>query len=288
MTELRAPNASAPRGKRRARLLAQQGHRNAARTLLAAIYGWFTDRGDSSPLVSLNSTRSNADMALARYNEAVARRAGLGEAPEDTADDLDGLRVELATTEAEIVKHAEIAAERKTLATICAELERDACHAIVFAALEWAINETRARSVSEASGWLKALMGEFLQAAGRSETPFFYAVGNRCDMGWQTPEGHEILVQALNKASYTLFIAALTAAVAILRGAPVRVVMVESADCDGRTLEALLRGLAQLADRLTAVIVETPHAVYLDTGLTIVPDGWQVQRLDAQPRAAAA
>ena len=75
-----------------------------------------------------------------------------------------------------------------------------------------------------------------------------------------------LLVPALAAAA-----AGLTAAVVALRGAEVRLLIVEAAECDDATLRQLLRGIAGIADELTAALVMTCHRP------AQIPAGWSAQ-----------
>ncbi|HXG59780.1 MAG TPA: hypothetical protein VNO22_00260 [Planctomycetota bacterium] len=147
-------------------------------------------------------------------------------------------------------------------------------------ALEGALARRRDREVSAATeGPLLRTMIAFLRAAGREETPFFEAGAGRLRVGWRTPADGEVPAQALSGGEWCLFSAALTAAVLLVRGAPLRILIVEAGEADDATLRALRAGIRAVSDELTAALLLTPRDV-------AAGDGWTVYRAEARPVAA--
>jgi S-formylglutathione hydrolase FrmB len=117
-------------------------------------------------------------------------------------------------------------------------------------------------------------MGTFLGAAGRREQPYFRASKGSCEIGWRRQDGAEIAIAALSGGEWVLFAAALTAAVIILRGAPLRVLLVEAGETDDQILGGLLAGIRAVADQLTCAIVATPRPAPAGS------DDWTILTLD--------
>jgi len=104
----------------------------------------------------------------------------------------------------------------------------------------------------ESRDQLGGLLETMLRAAGRMEVPFFAASRGVCRIGWRTASGKEIPAQSLSGGEWILFAACLTAAVLILRNAPLRILLVEAGEADAPPLQALLDAIrsvrAQAAD----------------------------------------
>jgi len=139
----------------------------------------------------------------------------------------------------------------------------------VYATLERALQRLQEEEIMEARDPLGGLVETMLRAAGRTELPFFHASRGVCRIGWRTTAGKEIPAQSLSGGEWILFAAALTAAVIILRNAPLRLLLVEAGEADAHTLQALLDAIRSVSDRLTCAMVLTPRSIHAP-GWTIV------------------
>ncbi len=151
-----------------------------------------------------------------------------------------------------------------------AAIEDAQAAAKVFAAIEWALFRQRQHEISEAGGPLLAVMGDFLQAAGRGEKAYVRAGAGQCAIGWTKIDGSEISVEALSGGEWCLFTAALTAAILILRNPPIKILLVEAGEADPETLKQLCAAISHMAPKLTGAIVMT------QTGPRKAPPGWQL------------
>ena len=168
-------------------------------------------------------------------------------------------------------------ARRREMAFLAAELakaqaERDAC-----AAVEWACQRVRERQHQGRERPIVERMGRFLRAAGRAEEPFVRASKGRLDFGWSR-DGQEIAGEALSGGESVLFGCALAAAILALRGAEVRVLLVEGAEVGIRQSGALLAGLDAVSEDMSNVLLCTCLPI-------LAPAGWEVIRVDATSEA---
>lgn len=229
---------------------------------------------------------ADADTALARAEEAfkaaTQRAEDLGQAPDEIVADTASLEAQLAELTGRLSEHARQKAARDELTALVDELERAQVLRDVFTALEWAAQQVRAQQVTEAGGPLKAHMRRFLTAAGRKEEPFFHAAGGVCDLGWITPAGDEVLVQALSGAEWVLYTTALVYAMLMLRAPLVRVLLVDAGHCDDQNTVALMQAIEAVSEDLTLALVE--H--YREPAQ--VSEAWQVVRLSNGRAAVAA
>ena len=147
-------------------------------------------------------------------------------------------------------------AARAELERIVHELQFAEATWQVYGDLEWVLNEVQKQELTEASGPLIRQMETFLKGAGRDERPYFEAGRGYCDIGWEIG-AERIAIQALSGGEYALFCAALTSAVIVLRGAPLRLLLIEAAECDEGTMGQLLAGIDAVVDSLTAAVVCT-------------------------------
>jgi hypothetical protein len=218
------------------------------------------------------------ERAKTRLAAAEKLRKSLGDLPEaesvaDLSTELNQLRGELATLQ-------ETAAAHRSLQEIIAEIEALTAENTVAAALELAIKRVRADEVAQQGGPLLALLSEYLGFAGRPEVPYVKAERSSCSLGWRRGQ-NEIDVAAMSGGEYALFAAGLSAAMIALRPATLRILLVESAEADDMLTGQLLRGIAGIADRLTAAVVfrhSTPGKV---------PKGWTVLSPDGRVAEAA-
>lgn len=229
---------------------------------------------------------ADADTALARAEEAhraaQQRTEDLGQAPDEITADTAALEADLAAATRRLTEHARLKAARDELAALILELKRAQVLRDVFTALEWAAQQVRAQQVTEAGGPLKAAMRRFLTAAGRREEPFFHAAGGVCDLGWITPVGDQVLVQALSGAEWVLYTTALVYAMLMLRDPAVKVLLVDAGHCDDANTAALLRAIEAVSEDLTLALVE--H--YREPAR--ISEAWQVIRLGNGRAAVAA
>ena len=145
----------------------------------------------------------------------------------------------------------------------------------LYATLEWALQRLQEEDIMQSRDLLGGLLETMLRAAGRTEVPFFSAARGICRIGWRTATGREIPVQSLSGGEWILFAAALTAAVIILRNAPLRFLLVEAGEADAHTLQALLDAIRSVSDRLTCALVLTPRNIHAP--------GWTVVRRFGPP-----
>lgn len=225
---------------------------------------------------TIDTAKEHKAMASRRMESLADQLKGAGELPEapgpidaQTAI-VDGVKAELAKLIDARAVHAEI---QRALAILDeAKAARD-----VYAAIEWALQRQREIEISEAGGPLKKVMATFLEAAGRKEAPFIEA--GAAGIGWITPEGRRVQVQALSGGEWALFTAALTAAVVSCRNAKIKILLIEAGEPDRSTLTQLLEGVKAVVRGLDAAIVLTPHSP------DVVPKGWNVVTLVSEPVA---
>jgi len=191
----------------------------------------------------------------------------------DTQDQIDKVEANLDTLGGAVAAQME-------LASIIEEIVSSRSEREIFSALEWAAKRAREQEITEAGGPLVSRMETFLAAAGRPEKPYFRADRKACEIGWSTPDGHDVAIQVLSGGEWCIFAAALTAAVITLREAEVRILLVESGETDSKTLSALLRGIAAVADGIGRALVLTQADK--------VPKvkGWKVSTLERETAAA--
>lgn len=136
------------------------------------------------------------------------------------------------------------------------------------AGLEWALQRIREDRLDRAGDPLVQGMTRILRAGGRRETPFLEASRGNCRVGWRTPAGNPVLIQAMSGGEWTLFASALAASMIVLRRPPLRFLFVEAGEADPQTLQSLLAGLQSVSGALTSVLVLT-H-------LKVTAKGWTV------------
>lgn len=175
----------------------------------------------------------------------------------------------LARLRAEIETLSQARAARQELERSVGELARVEERRATFAALEWALQRVRERRLDQSSEPLVQGMTRILRAGGRRETPFMEATGGSCRIGWRTPTGQQVLIQALSGGEWTLFASALAASLVILRGPALRFLLVEAGEADAKTLQSLLAGLRSVGGSLTSVLVLT-HLPVTAKGWTVI------------------
>jgi hypothetical protein len=192
-------------------------------------------------------------------------------ATQDLAAEVDRLTEELDRVQRSAAAHEE-------LSRLVREIDDAGATADVFAALEWALQRVRAEELAQAGGPLVEHMRRFLTGAGRSEVPFFES--KDASMGWRRGE-RLIQVSALSDAEWVLYTSALAAGILILRGAPIRALLVEADALDEANMQRLLRGIEAVADDLTVAVVAT-HQPVAEVG------PWEVVRIATDAAAEAA
>jgi hypothetical protein len=266
---------------RRARLLeeaargrAEAGERiRSAREAYAAAHGeagerrrgWIARREELRLLEA--EDRATASALDRARREAAFRKRALDELGTEIPAPGDPPR--LLALQAEIERRAGARAARLELERAMGERERIEAGRSAFAALEWALQRLREERLGEAGGPLVRRMTQLLRAGGRREIPYLVAGGGACRIGWRTPAGKEVGIQTLSGGEWTLFAAALTASMLLLREAPLRLLLVEAGEADATTLRSLLAVLRAAADGLTAAVVLT-HLDVRASGWTVV------------------
>lgn len=220
--------------------------------------------------------------AQERLRVAESHLVDLGAAPEPVEAHVE-LEAQLGQVRDEIGTILRTQAARKELGALVEEIAALELRQTVCAALEWAGQRVREDEIQHAGGELIGVMHRMLLAAGRSEAPYIRAGKGMVELGWRTSAGCEVSCQALSGGEWVLYAACLTASVILLRDAPVRVLLVEAAEADDRTLGELLAAIAAVAERLTAAVVMTCHEAP-----TAAADGWEVVELGRPRRAERA
>jgi hypothetical protein len=201
-------------------------------------------------------------------------RATLGPDEPDELPEADLHRM-LHDVRRELAELGALRAARRERDRVAEEEARAQAARDVDATLERALQRLQEEEIMEARDPLGGLVETMLRAAGRTEVPFFSASRGVCRIGWRTASGKEIPAQALSGGEWILFAAALTAAVIILRNAPLRILLVEAGEADPHTLHALLEAIRSVSDRLTCAVVLTPRHVHAP--------GWTVVRRFGPP-----
>ncbi|GEM_PF-6979309 len=230
------------------------------------------DKRSAAALNDAESRVREAEQRIAAYEETES-------AP--TAEALATLEQQLSQTRERLSHMTNVKATRTELKRI-----EDACEAAtvassVWSAFDYALKAARSKEITDAGGPLVAAMHQFLDGAGRTETPYFRAGKDVCEVGW-TNDGIDIPIQALSGGEYVLFAAALTAAVMILRKAHLRILLIEAAECDPERLSELLDGIKSVSKDLTHAIVMSAHAP------TRVDEDWLVIESPSAAASAAA
>jgi energy-coupling factor transporter ATP-binding protein EcfA2 len=212
---------------------------------------------------------------------AEALRLQLGDAPEDVAGVDEALTAERDEVAGRLSRMLDARAQHRQLADVIAEINRLGARHAVLLAIEDACKRLRADEVAAQGGPLLEILTTYLRAAGRTETPYIVANRTSCDFGWVRGD-KQVSIAAMSGGEWGLFAAGLTAALLILRAAPVRILLVESAELDTPTLQQMLRGIAALKSELTACLAAAWH------GESVKVDGWTVLRASGERIAEAA
>lgn len=183
-------------------------------------------------------------------DEEIARIRGLLE----SAEARDALRTEMS----------------RILAAITAsEAERD-----VWAAAVYACGIVRQEDLALRAQGIESRMAQFLTAASRPETPYLRASKSATDFGW-VRDGREITIEAMSGGEYTMFAAALAAAVISLRAPGVKILMIEENEVGlGEPFQGLLAGCAAISAAHGIQCIVASNLPHSD-----VPAGWSVVSL---------
>jgi len=200
---------------------------------------------------------SEAEKDVARLTDELEEQEA--KRPEEPADE-SALRARLKTLDETLGRMERTLATRDELKRLVDYITSLEGRSTVFSAFEWALQRGREEELQAAGGPLIREMTRFLDATHRKETPYFRSETGVCEIGWKTPEGLDVPIQALSGGEWVLFAAALTAAVINLRGAKLRILLVEAAETDEDNLAALMDGIAAVSEDMTAAIVMTPKA----------------------------
>lgn len=215
-----------------------------------------------------------------KHKEAQGRLAGLQAGVDKTDVDLDALREKRDALADEKAGLEAAGGKRAAVAELVEEIAVAKAASEVYTALHEGAKRVRQAGVTEASSGLTTLMGDMLKAGGRSEKPYIRALKSKCEIGWRTPEGHEIPIQALSGGEWALFASALSAGVIILRGAEIKILIVEAGEADSDTLMAILAGIENVAEKLTAALVLTHIPIVFE------PEGWTQHEFEREEVAA--
>jgi DNA repair exonuclease SbcCD ATPase subunit len=201
---------------------------------------------------ALTSATQAHEAAKKRHTELWANQ-GDAKAPEA----VKGQEEAYLKLQAAIAVARRVQASRTELSSIIAEIDGLGASRDVYAGIEWALQQVRAKELTEAGGPLIGLMNSFLKAAGRVETPYLKASKTDCEIGWKDAEGREVSVNTLSGGQWALFSAALVSSILILRDPPLKVLVVEAGEVDNDSMTGILRGLNSVALKLDCVIVLT-------------------------------
>lgn len=248
---------------------------------------------DQATAEAVRTTAAALDAARARLADLRETTTGTTEAePGPTLADLEAERARIA---GQLASLARAKAVHEEFGRLVAEIDKLQASKVVYEALESSLQHVRAQEIAHGGGKLVGILSTVLAAAGRDEVPYIRAEKGVCELGWRgvvkDAEGkqdvREVAIQALSGAEYALYASALSAAVSILRGAPVRLLLVESAEAVDHpqgpaSLSQLLAGLSAVSDWLTATVVLSPSEP------SAPAEGWQVVRMTAAERQAVA
>jgi len=207
-------------------------------------------------LEAARGEKLSLDRRLASLQDQLAGAGDPGPAPEG----MEALEAKLRATAGELGRLVNAQAVHREIQSALSSIEEAQASRDVFTAIEWALQRQREVEISESGGALLGTVRAFLEAAGRQETPFIRAGAGSCSIGWQTPDGKDVQIQALSGGEWSFFAAALTASMILAREAQVRILLVEAGETDDRHLAQLLRGISAIGKGLTAAVVMTPRA----------------------------
>lgn len=233
---------------------------------------------------ALEIARQEHERTQRRVTSLRDQAKGAGELPAAPPDPMV-IEGKLSAVDGELQKLIAARATHTEIHNVLNEIEAAKAGAVVFTAIEWALQRQREVEISSAGGPLIRTMNEFLKAAGRKETPFIRASQGLCTIGWKTADGREIQIQALSGGEWCLFAAALTTAVILCRKSVLKILLVEAGEADGRVLSQLLEGIQGVnKEELLTAIVMSPRAP--DQRVDYL-EGWDVIRVTEDKKAAA-
>jgi hypothetical protein len=254
-------------------------YRAARQEYDAARAGLIATRDRLRPLVDGAEERDHATAeALAEATRAVeAARQRLADVEAATVSEVDpagmpsaaALQGERDALEERIKTLTRVLATRGEFERLVAEITALEAREVVCKALEAALQRVRAEEIEHRGEPLLSIMREVLAGAGRTETPFL--------LGWTREDGEQVAVEGLSGGEFVAWAAAFMAALIIRRGAPVKLLLLESAEADPVTLAQVMAGLSTVSDRLRGCILASAHSP------AAVPSGWVVRA----PGAAA-
>ncbi len=222
--------------------------------------------------------RASVDRRLASLRD---QARGAGELPAEPSRP-EPIEQKLRDVETELAKLIDARATHKEIHNVLAAIEAAKAGYVVFSGIEWALQRQREVEISSAGGPLMRTMAEFLKAAGRKETPFIRATQGSCAIGWKTPDGLEIEIQALSGGEWVLFAAALTSAVILCRKSTVKILLVEAGETDPKTLGQLLAGIKGFGDSGLVAVVMSPRPP------EVLDPAWSMIRIYENQEAATA
>lgn len=154
------------------------------------------------------------------------------------------------------------ATERKALKTefenILVDIEHRDAEVDVYRALEYALQRVREEENATRGAGIVGTIANFLAAAGRTELPYMKSAKNVCEVGWLREDKRRVSVEAMSGGEYSLFCAALTAAVLTANGGELRVLLIEAAEADETMLTDLMAGV-KATPAITQALVLTAH-----------------------------
>lgn len=219
-------------------------------------------------LEGARSEKAAFDRRLASVNDQIR---GAGELPAEPSKP-DTIEQKLKASQAELANLIAARATHTEIQTVLGEIEEAKAKAVVFTAIEWALQRQREIEISNAGGPLMRFMAQFLKAAGRKETPFVRASQGLCAIGWKTPDGREIQIQALSGGEWCLFAAALTSSVILCRRSVLKVLLVEAGETDAYVLAQLLAGIKGVNQEqvMTAIVMSPRPPASVDPAWSMV------------------
>jgi len=233
----------------------------------------------SDALEAVRSEKSSLERRLASVNDQLR---GAGELPQEPARP-EPIQQKLNEASGELDKLIAARATHTEIHALLDQIEAAKAGAVVFAAIEWALQRQREVEISNAGGILIRTIADFLKAAGRKETPFIRATQGSCAIGWKNDAGKEIQIQALSGGEWVLFAAALTSAVILCRKSAVKILLVEAGEADARTLGQLMKGIEGVdgGEQHLVAVVMTPRPP------ETLGEAWSMVRIFEDKEAAA-
>ena len=197
----------------------------------------------------------NLAAAVRELHDRVALLYPIPPALDHSIDDdaIGRVKADLALVEGKAALVAELVEIDNALALAGARLE-------CARAVEWALQRVREEQLAETGAGMVGAMARFLRAAGRAEVPYLDARRDACEIGWVREDGNKVAVEVLSTGEWTLFCAAISAALLDLRGGSIKLLLIEGGECDARNMLGLSRAAMAWAEETggTALIL-TAH-----------------------------